>query len=87
MYARCDWVDIDWHNNRCSQQATAILVAGCIEAHTHDIVLCLTHTNAWESAAHNDSVYCENINCENTIIGWEKANIGKAAKWLKHHHT
>jgi hypothetical protein len=87
MYARCDWVDLDWQTGRCSQQATTVLVGGCIDGHTHEIVLCIDHTSAWELAAHNNNVFCEHQYCENHIIGWEKENIGKAAQWLKHHHT
>jgi len=87
MYARCDWVDLDWHNSRCHREATNLIVNGCLEHHIYEILLCLTHTNAWETAAHNDSVYCEHQNCELNIIGWEKTTIGRADQWLKHHHT
>lgn len=62
---------------RCNDEATHVVIYGCIDLHIYEKAYCPEHLYAWESMVYDQKGYCPFPPCPGLIELWEKIPIGQ----------
>lgn len=86
MYIQCEWLNSpsSVSGRQCANKGVYVILYGCLQLHTAEIIFCAQHATDWEEMAAETKAFCPNNYCSNYVDLFTRVNIEAVTyTWLQ----